>query len=295
MSNSLGTLGTALILQEALTLVFKRFPMLSMVTRNLSAESVDFNQNVITRLKTVPTVTNFSADTTSDFTTTDVSVPLDKFKKIKVQFTATEMNSTNRNLIQEAAEPIAVAIGKNITDAVAALYTSGNYSNATTDATPTYETVNDLRAALAGRGIYGDRFLLANVATYTALLNDPLCNRQYKNGGADPTQTGELDTLLGFKYVREYADLPTTGNLTAFAGTPDSVCLASRAPRDPRMLAADAQFPGNWGVVTDPMTGLSVAYSESINPETWTVTSQVGFMYGVAVGNASAGQRLISA
>jgi hypothetical protein len=65
---------------------------------------------------------------------------------------------------------------------------------------------------------------------------------------------------------------------------------------DPReAFGGSVPFPGNFEIITDPVTGFSAAAVEFIDPLTLNVSVYMKWIYGVAVGNASAGQRLISA
>ena len=253
------------------------------------------NQTILTRLKSIPAVVN-DDQTLPSFTTSDVPVTLDHVKRVGATFTSAELNSTSRNLIEELAEPIAVAMANSIVDSVAALWTSGNFSNYTLDATPGYNTLIELRKAFIDRGINGNRYLSVNAATYAALLEDPLITRpnRFMSVGTDIIQTSEIAGVAGFSNIFEYPATPTTNYMTGFACTPEAVVLASRAPQDPReAFGGNIPFPGNFEVLTDPMTGFSAAAVEFINPLTLDVTVYLKWIYGVAVGNDAAGQRLV--
>lgn len=191
--------------------------------------------------------------------------------------------------------PLATAMGNAIVDSVCALYTVGNFSNATTDATPAYDSLVNMRAALMARGAQGERFCVVNSTAYAAMLQDPLINRQYKDNGPDTIADGIIPNVAGFKYITEYPALITTGNLTGFAGTKDSIVIASRVPADPRELLPNAPMTSSLEVITDPISGLSVMAQEYIDAATLSATVKLIWIYGVAVGNATCGQRLISA
>jgi hypothetical protein len=294
MANTLGTLSSSLILQEALSLVFTQRPELRMISKDLQPTNAKLNQTVISRTFAVPSVGDFP-NGVQNKVDTDVPVTLNRFKQVGYEFTATELNSTDRNLIRESAQPLAIAMGNAIIDSVAALYTSGNYTNATTDASPGYDTLVTLRKALVSRGCQGPRWGLVNPDVYAALLNDPLCNRQYKDQGADPIADGLLPNIAGFTSLFEYPALPTTGNLTGFFGTAESVVLATRVPTDPREVLPMAPATANAEVITDPRSGFSVLAVEKVDYDNLSAKVYMAWIYGVAVGNATCGQRLISA
>jgi hypothetical protein len=252
-------------------------------------------QTVLTRLKSVPSVVNDTEELPS-FTTTDVPVTLSYSKRVGATFTSAQLNSTSRNLIEELAEPIAIAMANSIVDSVGALWTTSNFANETVSNAPSYNTLVDLRKAFIDRGIHGNRYLSVNAATYAALLEDPLITRpnRFMALGQDIIQTSEIAGVAGFSNIFEYPSLSTAAHMTGFACTPEAVVLASRAPQDPReAFGGNIPFPGNFEVLTDPMTGFSAAAVEFINPLTLDVTVYLKWIYGVAVGNSAAGQRLV--
>jgi hypothetical protein len=295
MSNSLGTLNSSLILQEALSLVFTKRPLLSAISKDLSPLGAKQGQTVLTRTKAVPSVVNDTEELPS-FNTTDVSVQLSQSKRVGATFTSAQLNSTSRNLVQELAEPIAIAMGNSIVDSVAALWTTGNFANETVSNSPDYSTLVALRKALIDRGVHGNRYLSVNAATYAALLEDPLITRpnRYMAMGQDIIQTSEIAGVAGFENIFEYPATPTTAHMTGFACTPEAVVLASRPPQDPReAFGGNIPFNGNFEIISDPATGFSAAAVEFIDPMTLNVTVYMKWIYGVAVGNPLAGQRLV--
>jgi hypothetical protein len=295
MSNSLGTLNSALILQTALSLVFTKRPLLQAISKDLEPMGAKQGQTVLTRLKSVPSVVNDTEELPS-FTTTDVPVTLSYSKRVGATFTSAQLNSTSRNLIEELAEPIAIAMANSIVDSVGALWTTSNFANETVDNAPSYATLVNLRKAFIDRGIHGNRYLSVNPATYAAFLEDPLITRpnRYMAQGTDIIQTSEIAGVAGFSNIFEYPAISSANHMTGFACTPEAVVLASRAPQDPReAFGGNIPFPGNFEVLSDPLTGFSAAAVEFIDPLTLNVTVYLKWIYGVAVGNAAAGQRLV--
>ena len=296
MSNNLGTLNSALILQEALSLVFTKRPVLSSISKDLDPLGAKQGQTILTRLKSIPSVVD-STDPLPSFNTSDVPVTLSYSKRVGASFTSAQLNSTSRDLIKELAEPIAVAMANSIVDSVAALWTTTNFPYETVDANPSYNTLVNLRSALVGRGIHGNRYLSVNSGAYALLLEDPLITRpnRFMAVGTDIIQTSEIAGVVGFENTYEYPALPTTNHLTGFACTPEAIVLASRPPQDPReAFGGNIPFPGNFDIITDVTTGMSAAAVEWINPDTLDVNVYLKWIYGVAVGNPMAGQRLVS-
>jgi hypothetical protein len=312
-TNSLGTLATATIVQEALALVFSIRPIL----RNISMGFTDkngspvaaFNQQVITRTLAIPTVQNFGG-TISAKADVDVPVTLDQFKEVGYSFTPQEYSGTNRDLIRETATPMATALANAMVDAIAAKWTIANFPTRTgADAVANGATISktikaagwdythlvDVRGTLNKAGVPQEpRFYVANSDVYGSMLTD-LRIVGYLNNPANQgaIASGKLPNVANFA-LAEYPKCPTTGNLVGFAGTPDSTVFAARVPRDPREVIPGLPVPGNMGIITEPRTGLSVMVLEYLTMSDLSVTTKLVWMYGAAVGNANNGQLIVS-
>lgn len=294
MGNSLGTLSSGLVVQTALGLVFNKFPQLGMIATDFSDQQLDFNQSLTTRIPSVPSVANFGAAATAH-TTTDVAVTLDQHKQVMHTFTVAELSGTKRNLLQEAAEPIAVAIGKSMLDALSALWVVGNFTNKTTLANGwDYDHLVGVRTTMNKRGVpdFG-RFYIGNSDVYGSLLKDPtIVAAQNNPANANAIANGQLPTVAGM-YIAEFPDLPTTGNMVAFSGTKDSCVIVSRVQKDPRETTS-APYPGLYQVVKNTQSGLSVLVNEWIGTDN-SVNVRISWMYGVAKGNVNNGQLIVTA
>ena|SRR2546421_1620148 len=313
MANTLGTLATATIVQEALALVFTKRPILNSISTGFTDRNgspiAAFNQSVITRTLGIPTVQNFGGAVTAR-ADVDVPVTLDQFKEVAYNYTPQEYSGTNRDLVREAAEPLAIALANHMVDAIASLWTIGNFPARTgADAVANGSTVTktvkgagwdyvhltDVRKTLNQSGVpEGSRFYVANSNVHASMLTDlrivGYLNNQ-NNAGA--ITSGKLPRVSDFD-LAEYPALPTTGNLCAFAGTKDSTVYAHRVPRDPREVIPGLPIPGNLGVVTEPRTGLSVMVLEYITLSDLSITTKLIWMYGKAVGNANNGQLIVT-
>ena len=311
MANSLGTLNSALIIQRALALVFTKRPILKRFTMDLSSDQVLYNQQVISRLKTIPSVQTFGSAPSNDVTT-DVPVTINQFQQVMYTFQPQEYTATNRDLIDEIAEPMAVAIANYFVDAVAATFTQGaNFpdgaagvnagtalSNKTTAtvANTAYSTLVAIREAMHLRGVPESmqKFALVNAQVYAQLLLDPLCNRAAKvilDDEKNPIVTGELLGVAGFPAISEYPALPTTGNMSGVFGTPDAIVVAARVPKDPRSLLPGTNAPFNLDIITDPGSKFSVMVQEWIGTDL-TANVRACWMWGNAVGNTNNAQFL---
>lgn len=305
MPNTLGTLATSLIVQRALELVFTKRPILNsialdVVDRESGSPIAQFNQAVLTRTFGVATVNDFGTGDTAR-ADADVSITLDKFKEVHHEFTVQEYSGTSRNLVEESAEPIAVAMANHMVDAVAALWTSSNFTESTTlGAGWDYDHLVDVRKKLNQQGTPDlRRYYIANSDVYASILTDPRVVAAFNNSNNQGAITsGVLPNVAGFT-LAEYPACPTTGNLVGFAGYYASCVMACRVPKNPTEVLPGAGFPGNIGIVTESRTGLSVMVTEWINPESLACNTRIVWMYGVAKGNETTngktGHRIISA
>lgn len=223
--NNLGTLSGTLVVQRALELVFIAFPELrqiSMGFRDLDGriEQMNLNQTATSRLLSIPSVTNFGSAAT-DVTTTDVNVTLSGFKQVYHTFTAAQVNSTDRQLVDEAAYPMAVAIAKYIIGQVSVLWTSRNFTRSVTVASGWgyANTLIALRKSLTGAGVPARlRFAVLNNDVYSKLLEDSLIVAALNNpANGEAIRTGQLPQVAGLMPA-EYPDL-ATNNGTARAVT----------------------------------------------------------------------------
>jgi len=314
MSNQTGTLATANIVQEALSLVFTKRPILGNISMGFTDRNgspvAQYNQAVITRTLGIPTVQDFGSSPT-DRADSDVSVTLNQFKEVSYEYTPQEYSGTNRDLVREAAEPLAIAVANKMVDAIAALWTIGNFPTRTgADAVANGATVSktikgagwdythlvDVRGVLNKAGVpEGNRFYVGNSNVYGSMLTDGRIVYALNNpSNGDAIRKGQLPDVAGFA-LAEYPALPTTGNLVGFAGTKDSTVYAARVPKDPRDVIPGLTVPGNIGIVTEPRTGMSVMVLEYLTLSTLKITTKLVWMYGTAVGNANNGQLIVSA
>ena len=302
MANSLGALNGALILQEALSLTFQKRPLLKMISKGFteldgSVQNAQLGQSVTSRIKAVQTVNAFGTGA-GDITTTDVTVSLSAMKEIHIAITPAQYNATNRDLIAEAAEPIAVALGSHIVDSVSNLWSVANYGAGVSVAAAAWTyagLILPIRKAMAAAGVSdANRFAVLNSDVYGALLADPLIVAALNNpANANAIAEGRLPKVAGIQ-LEEYASLgtnapgATTDKRIGFAGNPESTVFVARAPKAPSEVGA-ASFPGTIDFIQDPTTGFRVMVNQWIDPSTLVFNNRLVWLQGFAVGNAAQG------
>lgn len=295
MANSLGSLSGTLIIQRALRLTFLKFPALNILSlgfRNLDGQVDDanLNQEVVTRTRQVATVTAFGS-AASAVTTTDVPVTLTNIQQVLQNFTTSDYNSTNRDLIEEQAEPMAVGIAQHIVQSASAFWTPANYPVISKLVVASgWGYVNtDLQLKskldLAGVPDMGERFFAYNSPVETSRLGDPLIVSALNNpSNGDAIKMGKLPQVAGLRQAPFYG-IPANGsNLVGVAGTPDATAYAARAPKNPEELLPGAKFPGVIGYVEDPVTGFRVMVNQWIDTQLG-LNNRIVWIEGYAVGN----------
>lgn len=296
-ANSLGSLSGDLIVQRSLTLLKLSFPMLEAISTDFSPDSVAFEQQVTSRIRSIPAVANFVPGTgyaTSNAVTTDVPVTIDNHKGVPISFNVNELANTSRNLFQEQAEGAQYALGKALVDALYALITPANFLN------ETVSTLNDfgrakmsvMRKDLNIRGVPKmRRFALLSSDFADKLLSDTNLLSLAAFRREEIITEGQLPRVSGFQPY-EAENLPTTDSLQGFAGTPETLVAATRVPSDYTQVMPAANH-GNVSVVTNPDTGISVQLVQYIDHNLAAAFWRIALMFGVAKGQTASGQRLV--
>lgn len=309
MANTLGTLAaTQVIVQEALALVFTKRPILKNISTGFTDKDGSpyalFNQTVYTRTLGIPAVTAFAAAATAR-ADVDVPVALSNYSQVYYQFTSQEYSSTNRDLIRESAEPLAVAIANYMVDQIGTLWTSANFPARTGADAVANGVTNNVTKIGAGwdythltlqRGILNKagvplglpRFYVGNSDVYASLLNDLRIVGYLNNPqNQEAIKRGELPQVAGFR-IDEYPSMNNNGqNLVGVAASPDSTVYAARVAKDPREMPGFEQVPvpGLMSMVTEPRTGLSVNLDLWVDMLTRAANIRLSWMWGVAAGN----------
>ena len=310
--NSLGTLSGTIVIQRALELTFQKFPQLSLFAKGFKeldgkVAQAKLNQTVVSRILTPSTVSTFGT-AAQNYSATDVPGKLRNFKQIYHAFTVGEVNSTERNLIDEAALPMATGLAIAITNSVANLVSRSNFGTtvnsqasalAVASAWSYSNTLVPLRTGLKKRGAPEQgRFFVANADVDGALITDPLVVAALNNpANGLAIQSGKLPEIMSGLQYGSFDGLATgpDGNLLGFAGTPDALMYVARAPMTPDEVfgAAAARAPFVYGIITEPMTGFSVMVQQWIGTDL-KVHTRLAWLDGLEKGNNNNLIRLIS-
>lgn len=298
-ANSLGALSGELITQRSLSLLKQKLSWLFKISTDFSDASVSFGQEIKTRLRTVPGVSDYTPGvgySRQDAITPEVPVIIDQHKGVEIAFNANELGSTTRDLFGEQAEGGHYALGYAFASYILALITKPAFPNESVEAVAdvSADTMDALDAALTTRGVIGPRVGLLSSLVYRRLGKDTSI---VTLAGFQMKEIITEGTLPPIKNIQPYEviGLPVANNLTGFACTPDALAFATRLPNDYTKAMPDVPSNGVIQTVKNPDTGISVALVRYIDHKAAVAAWRVAVQFGAAKGNPASGQRLVSA
>jgi hypothetical protein len=299
-TNTLGTLAGELIVQRSLELLLVEQPLLGLIATDFSEQPL-YNREVNSRIVSIPGTTAYNTSTgyaDENTVTTDVPVVIDQHYSSQVTFNVEELASTSRSLFGEQAPAQAYAMAKRIIDHALSKITTTNFTNTpTTKALIDFgrRTVIAMGGALSDRGVpMRGRYLMLTGTYYDELFSDSTVVNLAANQQSQIITGARLPMLHDFMVVRT-PTLPSTGNLTGFAGSQSALVVASRAPSDYTQAFPGVDAGGRVQSITDPQSGITAQLVQFIDHKLGTATQRVAFMFGSAKGQDNAGQILRSA
>lgn len=301
MANTLGTLNGKIVAQRVLDFLKVQFPLLTRISSNFSGEGLLFNQDLVTRVPSVPSVADYHATNgyvASDSTTTDITVRIDQHKHVSLSFNDQEVSQTNRNLIDEQAAPAAYALGKGLFDYVAAKVTGANfpYEHVKTVANWGRRTLVDINGIMNKRGVpnFG-RFAVVNSAVYAELCDDVTI---VANAGmaSNTASTGLLPNVHGIDVIEDPSMITavTPQFLNGYVGTVSGLAIATCIPKDPASVMGGLPIPGKIYSVSDAATGITLMVREFYDIKLGRYQYTITWMYGAAVGLAGTLERVVT-
>lgn len=293
MANTLGTLSGIQVVQEILSSLLVRFPLLSQLTTDFSMQNARFNQQISTRV-IVPTVAvehNTAVGyVATDRTAIDVNITINKQAEHTYEVTDREQSQTNRRLVNEFAATAAHALGTKIMNDFFATVTAAIYPLSFPSAPANFDAADIRRIkTLLNKAFVPDmgRFICLNsdYAEGVGLDNLILANPNTSNQGV--ISSGQMPNLIHGFAPSEYASLPTNNeNLGGIAGNREAVIMATRVPDQPNPTRT---IPGEIATVTEPNSGLAAQYRQYYDMKLAKDVESITLMYGFAAGLSEAG------
>ena len=310
---NLGTLAGTLVTQRTLELLKFIFPPLTRFTTDFSDQPATFNQTIMTRIITIPTVVSYStatgwADSTAG--TSDVPVVLNQHRGIQINFGENLLASTMRRLFDEFAEAQAYSLAKDLVDNPAgglySRFTDANYTNNTISASTAFNraAVIDIGVALDLRGVPAglgnNRTMLLWPAAFGNLEKDTSII-QFGTNVPAPSIITEGGQPIAFAInveafaIYKAANMPSNNaNLVGFAGSKSALCMVTRTPNDYTTVLPGSSY-GNVQMVTDPDIGITVMQVQFVDHVLGVARNRIALMYGTAAGQTNAGQLIKAA
>lgn len=326
-TDTIGTLVGTLVMQRALDLFKYKFPLITRIMTDLSAEVSELNQTVSTRYITTPAVRTYDNTldtdgrvkgwtTASPGTTVDVNITLDELVGVPLSFSLATLSSTQRKLFVEQSEACMYALVKYFVAKIYAVCTTANYDSyaAVTAADaqgvikvpiayPSYSVaeIDFARSAITKIGAAFDsnevpsemRSLLLNAQYYAAGTRDPsLVNFFAGQQHPDIITDGRLPMLNEFGLVKA-PNFPGTNNRVGFAFQKNGLLIKSRLPSNLNDVFPDA---GNGAIstITDAETGFSLMMVKSVNHQRGFAEMNNMALLGAAKGDKRGGLVLTS-
>jgi len=300
-----GTLAGTLVALRTLELYKLEFPVLGMITSDYSDQPANYGQTTTARIVTVPAIMTYDATIQADgrakgwvigtpAQTTDVSLTLNNHKAVEISFDANVLASTVRRLFDEQAEAAQYALGKDLVDALYAVYTAANFGANAPFAEASVDfgrrTFSKVSRILNKQGVpRSNRFALINSDYFEKLEQDPTLVSLAVYQKPEIITGSQLPQISRFTPI-EASNLPATGNMAALFGHRSSAMIQTRVPNDYTTVLGPSSSYGQVSVVTNPDTGASALLTQYVSHQGGYAAWRLAWMYAVAKANNKGGQ-----
>lgn len=293
----MATLTVSEILTDMLDAFKQEVPALNYFASDMSAEPVKYGQTVIAHIPTIPTVQthtaasgyNANAASARDLLT-DVPIVINTWKDVPIKIQAADASQDrNKNYVKTIGNS-GYALGKAVVDAALATALETNFSQQTValSADTDYATLQTIRAAMNSKKAGKPRYGIVSSATFNALEADSrIASGDYHGQQTGANPLGRLLNLAGFNEILEYPEMPDNSeNLAGFFFDSRAIAIATRLPEDSVNLANEMGIPVTIKreVITDPMSGLSIAGFGYMDTNTHYIYVTASVMFGIVAG-----------
>lgn len=263
----------------------------SAFTTAFSGDVADRGSAVTTRYVTNPSVSSFATTrSSSNSTTTAVTITLNNYVGVDLGFSDTEMSFTDVQLQELYIRPAIVAIFENVMANVFALVTSANYTlnSLVTAANFSATNVAGLATTLNTNKVPANRHIICSPTYADTLRKDSTILPAYAIGDPNFLRNGVIPRLHGFQIHEFNGTIPNNSeSLAGIACAPQGVAIAARVPVTPR------NWSGQVTNITDPTSGLTIQYRDWYDGQ--EQRSQFCLIYGTAKGHPTNLLRIRSA
>ncbi|MDB6026295.1 MAG: hypothetical protein JWM68_2518 [Verrucomicrobiales bacterium] len=291
-TNTLGGVNLAKIAQKSLDAITTQLIGLQALTLDFSDEIKSEGDSVTTRVATSPTVKSASTTRSSDNSTlTAKTVTLNKFQMFDIGFKDLEIAKSSVKLENLFIKPGVVALVEDMYATMFALclnanfplnkiYTSSQYDADAAVDLATYMSTNKIPS--------GPRTVIVPPSYYGNLAKDNAVQAAYAFGNNDAIINRQVKRVAGLDHMEFNGTIPgNSENLVGFAAGPQAILMAARFPAMPE------QWYGLVENVVEPVTGLPIQFRYFYDGNEQRL--QAIILYGMAVGQATNGVRILSA
>jgi hypothetical protein len=299
-TNTLGGINLAQIAQDSLDFLGHKFLPLRSFARDFSTDIAQEGETVTTRIVSGYTAQDLSsgyASAAQNSTTTAITVTLNQFKGVPVEFTDLEITKAGDLdwLRNQFVAPVLDAVLDDVMQYLFGLCLTANFTNETDTLAANFDSddLADIGGALTTLKVpYSERSAILLPTFYTNLIKDAVLEDASASGSTDAIIEGTFKRARGFN-LYEYPSVPDLGaeNLRGVMLHPSALAMASRTIADPtdENLGAPLQVEN----VIEPMTGLPLQYRYWYSPDTGKAYFSVGLLYGASVGQANSMHRIV--
>jgi hypothetical protein len=295
VSNTLGGINLAAISEQTLDYMGTQFVALSAFVRDFSEDIKQKGASVTTRVPSSVTTQDLSDGyDLQDVTATSKPITLDNFKGHVHGFTDLEASkSGDTDWLQRIfVEPAVEATVEGVMDDLLALVTNANFSSndvitaANFDSDDLADLSGDLTTAKVPKSL---RSALLKPTYNASLQKDAAIQDAAAYGSSEAVREHSAGLIHGFG-IHEYIEIPgNSENLEGFVCHPSALLIAARpvaAPKSPIVQVLNS---------VEPKTGLPLQFRAWYDANAGNYKTSIGLLYGVAVGNATALKRILSA
>ena len=279
----------------------ENLPFLKNITADLDVESARYQQNIISRVPSVPPVTEYNqvkgtanqgfeggGVTDVKELLNDVPVKLNKWKKVSLSFNYVDGLKATIDLTEGMIQVAGIALAKQVASDLISLVSPTNFSLSEScyHNEVKASTLEKIRSTLNGKGALSRRWGIVNSEVASSLLADEkIASADYLHQYNSDIDTPYRTIKAGGLTIYEIPWLPNTGNLIGFFADQRALLLTSRPPQDFNSgMFKDGQY-GFRDIYTDPQTGLSMLIIGYQVPPTLDWQIHLSVLYGVAGGS----------
>jgi len=267
---------------EGLPQLIASAPVLNSFTTDFSADLASGGTSVVTR---VPTTTYTANDTDANgyaalaASSSAVTVTL-KQRDITHQFSELEWQNQGQ-ILNTFVTPMIQGLLNYVSNDILSAVTLANFATSLSSSAAGFSgsAVTKLAQLLSTNNVPADNRTLIVAPTYMETLVNSVNQAYFINPSAN------TKNYAGFT-VQEYTNIPTTNNLVGVAAHKSAIAVATRIP----------SFGGSveQSVITDPKSGLSIAFRQWHSPDDGKWKMAASIIYGYARGNGSSLVRIVA-